>query len=275
VIELPDVLNPSNLLCFSGLMLFAAWLLRTSLGRTALSGAPLRPNTLAPYVILIFFYMWQVIPLLLNSLLGMSLEDRPQWQGWLVKNGVMCASYGLTVLIILVGVSQAFVQKLTGFGLGLRTIPRDFVRAVMILFCIWPVVLAMIVGTTYVGKTFVDPEYEIEQHQELKVLMDFPQLASKVMVVLLAIVMAPLVEEMLFRGILQSVIRSYIDLPWLAIAVSSLVFAIVHMNNPEHWPALFVLAMAMGYAYERSGSLWQSIFIHSLFNGITVVSYLV
>ncbi len=256
-------------------MLFAAWLLRTSLGRTALSESPQRQNSLAPYVILIFFYMWQVIPFLLNGLLGTSLESRPQWQVWLVKNGVMCASYVLTILIILVGVSQAFVRKLKGFGLGLRTIGRDFVRAVVILFCIWPVVLAMIVGTTYVGKTFVGPEYEIEQHQELKVLTEHPQLVSKLMVVLLAIVMAPLVEEMLFRGILQSVIRSYVDLPWLAIALSSLMFAIVHMNNPEHWPALFVLAMAMGYAYEKSGSLWQSIFIHALFNGTTVVAYLV
>jgi membrane protease YdiL (CAAX protease family) len=50
-------------------------------------------------------------------------------------------------------------------------------------------------------------------------------------------------------------------------------FAAVH-SNVEHWPALFVLGVGMGYAYEKSGSLWRPIFIHALFNGVTILSNL-
>ena len=38
--------------------------------------------------------------------------------------------------------------------------------------------------------------------------------------------------------------------------------------------ALFMLAMGLGYTYEKSGSLLQPIFMHALFNGVTVASAL-
>jgi membrane protease YdiL (CAAX protease family) len=37
---------------------------------------------------------------------------------------------------------------------------------------------------------------------------------------------------------------------------------------------LFVLGVTMGYAYEKSGSLLRSIFIHAMFNGISIVANL-
>ena len=45
-------------------------------------------------------------------------------------------------------------------------------------------------------------------------------------------------------------------------------------QNAEHWPVLFVLAVGMGYAYEKSGSLWRPIFIHALFNSIPILQSL-
>jgi len=60
---------------------------------------------------------------------------------------------------------------------------------------------------------------------------------------------------------------------WLAIVISSGLFAMMHAN-PGHWPALFVLGIGMGYAYEKSGSLLQPIFIHALFNATTIAATL-
>jgi membrane protease YdiL (CAAX protease family) len=40
----------------------------------------------------------------------------------------------------------------------------------------------------------------------------------------------------------------------------------------SHRPALFVLGVCMGYAYERSGSLWRPIFIHAIFNATNVLA---
>jgi membrane protease YdiL (CAAX protease family) len=35
-----------------------------------------------------------------------------------------------------------------------------------------------------------------------------------------------------------------------------------------------MLALGLGYAYEKSGSLWRPIFMHALFNGITIATVL-
>ena len=78
---------------------------------------------------------------------------------------------------------------------------------------------------------------------------------------------------MLFRGLFQTMIRSYLGRPWLAIAITSVLFAFIHAD-PEHWPALFVLAMGLGYSYEKSGSLFRPIFMHAMFNGLTIVAAL-
>jgi len=42
----------------------------------------------------------------------------------------------------------------------------------------------------------------------------------------------------------------------------------------SHWPSLFILALGLGYAYERSGSLLRSIFMHALFNAINIAGVL-
>jgi hypothetical protein len=87
-----------------------------------------------------------------------------------------------------------------------------------------------------------------------------------------------LLEEMLFRGFFQTAIRSVWEFrnlngAWPSILISSALFAIVHAN-PGHWPALFVLAVCLGYAYEKSGSLFRPIFIHSFFNAATIIAVL-
>ncbi len=64
--------------------------------------------------------------------------------------------------------------------------------------------------------------------------------------IVLAVVVAPVVEEMLFRGLFQTMIRSYLGRPWPAIAITSLLFASIHENpeplarpvRPGHGPGL-------------------------------------
>jgi membrane protease YdiL (CAAX protease family) len=40
------------------------------------------------------------------------------------------------------------------------------------------------------------------------------------------------------------------------------------------WPPIFFLAICLGYAYERTGSLWTSIVMHSLFNATSTYLFL-
>ena len=211
--DLTEVIRPEIMFCFSGVLLFASWLLKTSLGRHALRDAPVRRNALTPVVLLLLLFVWQVLPALLISILAGLTRTLPEWQAWIVRNSVMCLASLLTILLILVVVWRSFVRGLKGFGLGVRRLHIDLVQSAVVLFTILPLVLAAIALTTYVGQRVDGPEYQMEQHEELDVLIRHPQVISRLLVVLLAVAVAPLVEEMLFRGILQSMLRSYIDWP--------------------------------------------------------------
>ena len=85
-----------------------------------------------------------------------------------------------------------------------------------------------------------------------------------------AIVLAPLAEETFCRGLLQSMLRRYTHRPWVAILLAGAVFAVLHYPYWQHMPALFVLALAIGYNYERCGRLYPAILIHALFNAVNI-----
>jgi membrane protease YdiL (CAAX protease family) len=116
----------------------------------------------------------------------------------------------------------------------------------------------------------------MQQHQELELIIEHPQLPLRILIAIVAVAVAPFLEEMLFRGLVQTMIRSFFEVgkgAWLTIALSSGLFAIMHANA-GHWPALFVLGVCLGYAYEKSGSLFRPVFIHSLFNATSIIATL-
>ena len=99
--------------------------------------------------------------------------------------------------------------------------------------------------------------------------------AWRVVVAFSTVIMAPLAEEVFFRGLLQSMLRKYLGHAWGAILITSVLFAVGHARYHDTIPALFVLAVVLGYNYERSGRLYPSILIHVIFNGVSVLSTLV
>lgn len=88
-------------------------------------------------------------------------------------------------------------------------------------------------------------------------------------IVISAVVLAPLGEELIFRGFLYGVSKKYTG-PIFSIITSSLIFAVVHGHAPILLP-LFIVGAILAIIYELSGSLWTSIILHSLFNLINVI----
>jgi membrane protease YdiL (CAAX protease family) len=84
----------------------------------------------------------------------------------------------------------------------------------------------------------------------------------------LAVVLAPLFEEILFRGIgLPLIARRWGVAP--AVVIVSLLFAAIHFHLPSMMP-LFVIAVAFSLAYIHTGSIVVPIVMHGLFNGVNV-----
>jgi len=86
--------------------------------------------------------------------------------------------------------------------------------------------------------------------------------------VVAAVVVAPVLEEVVFRGVLFGVLqRRFGFAP--ACAISSVVFAAVHVNIAASVPLALVGAM-LAYVYARTGSLWYAILWHAVFNGVNM-----
>ena len=83
------------------------------------------------------------------------------------------------------------------------------------------------------------------------------------------VVMAPLLEETLFRGVLLESTRSRYGVfaAWL---ISSLLFAVVHLH-PAVAVNAFFMGLILGFVYLATDSLWASIFLHAVNNGVAYV----
>ena len=83
---------------------------------------------------------------------------------------------------------------------------------------------------------------------------------------------APLVEEIMYRGCLQSAFRAIAG-PWISILITSTIFAAMHLGSADirMLPALAVLSIGLGLLYERKGRLLPCVIVHALFNAANVV----
>lgn len=153
------------------------------------------------------------------------------------------------------------------------------------------------------------------EHELLKTMGETPDAFVKYLAIAVAAVIAPLWEELLFRGHVQTLVReglmrlreagrppvvgapagglpaigldyesplplatavkrppAFAPEPWLAIGITSLLFAGVH--QPWQFPPIFCLSLCLGLAYERTGNLWVPVVMHALFNGVMTSIYL-
>ena len=87
---------------------------------------------------------------------------------------------------------------------------------------------------------------------------------SPVWFVIVGVIMAPIVEEIFFRGFLFQGFRQRYG--WVAGAlISSVVFAIGHLDPVALFPT-FILGILLAYMYHRSNSVWPGIILHFLVN---------
>ena len=292
-----DVSVGDLILCLTGSLLLGCWLLRTSLGTRALDNSAARRNNMPlflPFLLLFVSYFSVALGGLIATWLVGDLQGS---QGVVLDNLVICITGLASIVIIIVTVRPFFVRRLKGFGLNFRTIYKDLPAAFLNLLTIWPLITLALVATIYLGQLFYGRDYKMPVHQGLETITENPQLPPRIMVTIAAVLVIPVLEELLFRGLFQTMIRSLIfnrrarsdrsetiissanpavsavnsSAGWPAIAISSALFIMMHADVP-HWPALYVLGVGMGYAYEKSGSLFRPIFIHVLFNAISVIS---
>ena len=98
----------------------------------------------------------------------------------------------------------------------------------------------------------------------------FRGMSRNVFGILSITIMAPLVEELLFRGAIQGYMHQKGMKPLHAILIASAIFGIVHMN-PIQIPFAFAIGLIFGWLYYRTGSLVPGIVGHFINNSIACI----
>ena len=208
------------------------------------------------------FMLAQALILALLSLLqavGVSIETLDPT----ILNSVGGAViYALAILIVL-GVPWLVKKRRTTYEeVGLDRLPSwlDIVR-VPVGYVAYAILTTIVAAIAAVALPFVD----YSQTQET----GFAQLSTQfeyILAFLSLVIVAPVAEEILFRGYLLGKLRKYAPV-WLAVLITSLLFALVHFQ----WNVgidVFALSIILCVLRITSGSLWPSILLHMLKNGI-------
>jgi len=161
-------------------------------------------------------------------------------------------------------------QGLVAWVFSLRTAGRSLVlwgfrRPTRAVFWVVPLGLVAVYGLSIAHDLIVNPKQQA-------IVSAFPRsVLGAGMFVLVAVVMAPLFEEVVFRGFLFRGLANSWGWVWGAIA-SAAIFGGVHLQLDIFLP-LAALGFVLAWAYHRTGSLWASITMHALFNLIAVAAW--
>lgn len=237
------------------------------IGGHRLARAPERGRQPDPFVAAGFILLWVVLGVL-GSKLGLQLSgvEDPVTAG--LRSTVPMA-FGMAIAQGLVFAAFLILRK--------RTLPSERMSAwraagigVLALFVFWPLAQVVLRGVSmYMAWRSGEPAPVIA-HETLEQLQSTPWSIWSTGMLLVAVVVAPITEEIFNRGIMQGMFIKLGLSAWPAIIATSLLFAAMHATvaTEAAVAGLFVMSLGFGWARERTGRLTSAIAMHAAFNAI-------
>jgi membrane protease YdiL (CAAX protease family) len=158
---------------------------------------------------------------------------------------------------------------------GMRSpapLPQSLLLGGATFLLAWPmVVMAGYVGA-YVEQLATGAAPDVIAHSTLEDLVAPDAGRLRWPLIVLVVVGAAVFEEALYRGLLQESVKRIARHRWIAIAVASVIFTGMHIGAvaPGALPALFLLSVWLGWAYEKNDSLLPPILAHMAFNALNI-----
>ncbi|MGG0664455.1 type II CAAX endopeptidase family protein [Viridibacillus arvi] len=191
---------------------------------------------------------------------------QPIYSHWLDNDLYSGTLMGLTISIILI-LGIYFIalhpKKLSWSEVGIKSFAVKDWKIIVIFSVILMVgALIIVVLTSLIGNSWENSKTEAIQQNVtfITVLIAF----------ISAAVISPIYEEIFYRGFLYRWLRTRIGFVG-AILLSSIIFTIVHIPTYNVMPVNFFSGIIFALAYERTNSIWPSVIIHGLTNGIMVL----
>lgn len=173
--------------------------------------------------------------------------------------GTLCFQ-GAGWLLILFFLRQHGVGWREAFGFRGPKIRHPILLTIGFIIMFAVVLLLQWTSVSTLEKLGLSPESQ----SAVKLVTDAKSLWTIIYLGVFAIVIAPVAEEFIFRGMLFPFVKQ-LGFPRLAWFGVSFLFAVIHLNLPTLMP-LFVLALALTWLYDRTDNLLVPIVAHALFN---------
>ena len=165
-------------------------------------------------------------------------------------------------LLVVLLIAMPWLGRRSLGALGLRGIDRTTVIAGMLGAI---AMYAVTIGVANVQFLFT---HQKPEETAISLFTSTHDTALIVTFTFLAAVVAPFMEEFVFRGFLFNALLRYLPI-WAAAALSGIIFGASH-GSPSAFLPLAASGVVLAYVYERSGSLTAAMLTHALFNLINV-----
>ena len=208
-------------------------------------------------VITAFFFLI----LVMNELEAEKIKDYQITAADLIFNiGLQFFLAGLVIAIVL-----GRVSPIRWLGLKWKDWPWVVLIAPVTVLAMW----AIFAGLYAIGYDTLMESLDVKQVQDtVELLNETKDISVLVLMSITAVFVAPLCEEVVFRGYLYPVLKKFNGV-WIASVVSALIFSAAHGSMSALLP-LFIFGLALVLLYEITGSIWAPISAHFLFNAATV-----
>jgi len=139
--------------------------------------------------------------------------------------------------------------------------------------------VATVDGTMQILISYIFDKSPVDQSAVRQLKLSSADPILHVLTIGTVVMIVPIMEEILFRGLLQSWFRKFMGRSW-GLLCSAFVFAAFHFSviqgvtNIQILSDLFVLSCFLGFIFERQQSLLSSIFLHMTFNAVSVLRLL-
>jgi membrane protease YdiL (CAAX protease family) len=231
-----------------------------------LSKKPWQPELVLMFIAaLMMSFCFAAIATLLLQNRGLAGFKNPDDFGFLLLGTL--SIQGATWIIIWFFLKASEVSWREAFGLNQPKLVKIILFAVGVLLFALPVVWSLqSFSIQLLAKLGVPPENQ----RAVEMFLTAKSIWARGYFAVFAIVIAPVAEEFIFRGLLYPFVKQ-MGSPKLAFFGVSAIFAEIHFDAGTLVP-LFVLALVLTWLYEKTNCLLASITAHSLFNSINLVA---
>ncbi len=218
-------------------------------------------------VFLFFFFMMQVgIPVLLKiiqQIFGLNLLDSFNQNTVILSLSLIINI--LTCLYVFHIIRLKYGLPITSLGFTASNWKSDVKFGLKHYFIVLPFIVLAGFLVDFISRKFGTP---LEQQEIIKRVLEEDSLAVLTFMFFFGILAAPVIEELLFRGFIQSAVRTSFG-KLKAIFISGLLFASVHLNAYVFLQIL-ILGLLLAYLFEKTGSLIAPITVHIFHNSATL-----